>query len=78
VVVISLDKAWYVNNKKMAISEASLKNLKLNPIPVWWNGMRFDSLKALALYLGRPKSTVQDYFHSDRPLDGHYIDEILN
>ena len=56
-------------------NKKSLRNLNPGKVIVW-NNRQFKSFAGMSKITGLPSSTIQDRFHSDKPIKGHYMDEL--
>ena len=59
----------------LGYNKKSLRNLNPSKVVVW-NSRQFKSFAEMSNITGFPRSTIQDRFHSDKPIKGHYIDEL--
>lgn len=60
----------------LGYNKKSLRNLNSGK-EIVWNGRRFKSFAHMARATGYPSSSIQDRYNSDRPVGGHYVDEVI-
>ena len=60
----------------MPYNKKSLRNLNPGKAIVW-NGNRFKSFQHMSRVTGFPYTSIQNRYHSDRPVGGHYVDEVI-
>ena len=59
----------------LGYNKKSLRNLNPRKVIVWTNN-RFKSFAEMSYITGFPNSTIQYRFHADKPINGHYMDEV--